>query len=152
MFKDTRRFQRLALNTTIKFKQYRDYEKRIYYEDKEIDAVALDISESGIGIQTRCFMPAKTYLQIWISLSSLNQEGQIVFSGPMRILGKVRWVIPWDDNTFRIGISFLEIQEEDKNTLKNFINSHIGNKEKIIRQRDVSSGTVLREKKGPQQI
>lgn len=152
MFKDTRRFQRLALNTAIKFKRYRDYEKRIYYEDKEIDAVALDISEGGIGIQSRCFIPAKTYLQIWISLSSLNREGQIVFYGPMRILGKVRWIIPCDDNTFRMGISFLEIQEEDRNTLKDFLNSHRGTKEKIIRQSDVSTGAVFREKKGPPQI
>jgi c-di-GMP-binding flagellar brake protein YcgR len=148
MFKDVRRFQRLALDAEIKFKQFTDYERKIYYEDKEMDAVAVDISEGGIGIQTPRFIPEKTCLEIWISLSGLNPEGQMVFYGPVRVMGKVRWVIPWEDKTFRMGICFLDMQEEDKKTITNFIRAHMGIQEKIIHPRDISSGTVLREKTG----
>lgn len=141
--KDARRFHRLSLNTSIKFKQYRDYEKRIYYEDKETEALALDIGEGGMGIQTTSFIAEKTYLEIWISLSSLNEEGQMVFCGPIRIIGKVRWIVPWEEKTFRLGISFLEMQEQDRKAIRDFISAHIGVKVKTIHPKDVSSGTIL---------
>ncbi|MDD4980288.1 MAG: PilZ domain-containing protein [Candidatus Omnitrophica bacterium] len=147
MFKDSRRFQRLALNTQIKFKQYSDYDRKIYLEDKEKEAVAIDISEGGLGIQTKTFIAAKTYLEIWISLSGLNQIGEVVFYGPIKVTGKVRWVVPWDDNTFRMGVSFLDMQEEDRKALSGFLNSHTGIQEKIIHQKDISSGTVLGDKR-----
>ncbi|MFH0913652.1 MAG: PilZ domain-containing protein [Candidatus Omnitrophota bacterium] len=146
MFKDNRRFQRLTLDTEVQFRQFKDYEKKLYYEDKPVDAVATDISEGGMGIQARSLIAVKTYLEIWISLSGLNQEGEVVFYGPMKVLGKVRWVIPWDDNTFRMGISFLDIGEEDRKAITGFIRSHAGVQEKIIHPRDVSSGTVLHDK------
>jgi len=146
MLKDGRRFQRLALNTEVQFRQFKDYEKRLYYEDKPVDAVAIDISEGGMGIQTRSFIAAKTYLEIWISLSGLNQEAQMVFYGPIKVLGKVRWVIPWDDNTFRMGIFFLDMPQEDKKTITDFIRLHSGIQEKVFHLKNVSSGTVLHEK------
>lgn len=142
-FRDARRFQRLTLNTAIEFRRYRDYQRQIYYEDKKIEAMALDISEGGMGLLTKTFIPQRTFLEIWISLSGLNQEGQVVYYGPMRVLGKVIWIVPWDNQSFRLGITFLEMQDEDRKTIASFIKANIGFKEKIIRQKDVSSGTVF---------
>lgn len=150
MFKDVRRFQRLSLNTDIKFKPYKDFVKRIFYEDREIEATAVDIGEGGIGIQSRYFVPEKTYLEVWISLSSLNEEGQIVFYGPMKILGRVCWVNPYPDNYFRVGICFVDIRQDDKKVLVGFLNAHAGFKDKVIRKKQSASGAILDKPRGAQ--
>lgn len=143
MFKDSRRFERLSLNTAVKFRRYSDYDRRAFADDKEIEAVALDIGEGGIGLQSGIMVVVKTYLQMTISLSSLNKEGEVIFYGPLCVNGKVRWVVPWDDHTFRMGISFLDMSEEERKGIQDFINGHVGIKEKIIHPHDASSGTVL---------
>lgn len=149
MFKDSRRFQRLSLNTGIKFQPYRDYAKKIFYENKEIEAQALDISEGGLGIQSRYYIPEKTYLSIWISLSSLNREGQMVFYGPMELVGRVAWVVSCADKSFRIGIYFVQMLPQDKKVLADFINSHTGFKANIVHNKEGASGAVFDKRKGP---
>ncbi|MFA5089922.1 MAG: PilZ domain-containing protein [Candidatus Omnitrophota bacterium] len=143
MFKDSRRFQRLALNATVKFRQYLDYRNGTYSQQEPIEATAIDVSEGGMGIQAGISLPQNAFLRIWISLTGINNTGEVIFYGPIEALAKVRWAIPWQEKTFRFGISFLEMKEEDRQMLKGFINNNIKPREKVIRKIDQASGAVL---------
>lgn len=140
MYTDRRRFQRLTLFIEVIYKVYQDYQKRVFLDDREIQAATLDISEGGIGLQTNQPIPEKSILDIVINITNLNKRGEIIFNKPIKVVGKVCWATPLQDNSYRIGIAFVEIDQKDKLLIRKFISKHSRTKEKQIIEDEAGSG------------
>jgi c-di-GMP-binding flagellar brake protein YcgR len=139
-YADKRKFQRLTLYIDVMFKIYRDYQRHIFLDEKEIHVATIDISEGGIGIQSSQLIPEKSILDILINVTNLNKKGEFEFNRPIEATGKVCWVNPLEDGSFRMGIAFIKIAEEDRSNIRKFIGKHIHETEKRVRERENQYG------------
>jgi c-di-GMP-binding flagellar brake protein YcgR len=81
-------------------------------------AQTLDISEGGVGLLTRKFIPVDTNLIMEIALSPN--------SAPVMVLGRVCWVQRFRSaDNYRLGMNFTDITADSRNRLTNYLNNLI---------------------------
>ena len=86
-------------------------ESNIPVKDK-LDALLIDISECGIGLNSPSSLPWGTLVEMQFERSALS----IAAANPrglMRITGRVVHAIPQSDQ-YRLGISFIRLDEADR--------------------------------------
>ena len=122
IYKDTdkRRSKRLKVEFIVTYKIDKPVEVHMWISDKEVNALMLDLSESGMAIVTNYDIPASATLLIRFTLINLyaNKDERVT---SIKILGEVRYNILTEENEHRLGISFTRITQEDKSAIANFI-------------------------------
>lgn len=88
-FLDRRRFERIPLNTPVKFFDVAS--------NRENMGQTRDISAQGIGLLTNQQLPPGTHLEMWLEISNRGNA--------LHINGKVVWSEEVGPNRFRAGIS-----------------------------------------------
>lgn len=77
--------------------------------------ILLDISPGGIGILSFKEIPVDHIIELSIDLHNIKTH---------KIKAKVVW-IKQQEKTYRIGLQFINISEEDFSRISNFVNSHL---------------------------
>lgn len=88
---------------------------KVSKNDMSIAGVLLDISSGGMGILSFKEIPIDSITELSINLNSLKTN---------KIKAKVAW-IKKQENTYRIGLQFIDISKEDYLNISNFVNSHL---------------------------
>ena len=86
---------------------------------REVYAVMLDLSREGMAIVTEFEIPAKTILYISFTLINLNADADKRIRN-MEAMGLVKHIRPYEKKDYRIGISFTDIKQKDKEFLDEF--------------------------------
>ena len=81
------------------------------------EASAEDISILGIGASTKYFFPKGLSMQLEISGEPLGLKG------PIKVKGEIRHCEYVKPHQYRCGIKFIDISEEHKNAIKQYISS-----------------------------
>jgi c-di-GMP-binding flagellar brake protein YcgR len=122
---DRRRFQRLDLNVIVMYSVAEPLTIRATVGDREIEATMLNLSLGGMALLTEYNLPLWTLLDIRFTLTRITKEGTVGMYGPMRIRGEVRSNIPLEEKEYRLGISFIRIEDRDKVELTEFLKTII---------------------------
>ena len=118
---DRRRFQRLNLNITVFYRVDLPLSVRLLVGNQEVEATMLDLSAGGMGLLTKYEIPVGTLLLIKFTLTSVNRRGEVSFYGPLEVKGEVRSNIKWENDTYRLGISFSDIDRKNKLEIARFV-------------------------------
>ena len=91
---------------------------------KSLYALMIDLSESGMAIETKYNLPQKSVLFMKFTLINHYIDDDNRFR-TMDMVGEVRNSIPFEEKEYRIGISFTQIAEDDKKAIGEFVKSAI---------------------------
>ena len=103
---DRRKYQRLRLTVSVMYRVTDPGYARRYFEDREFEAVTLDIGQGGMALITNSDIPAHCMLAIKFSLMRMNNSGVVDCSEPFEIKGEVCSNQDWEGRQHRLGISF----------------------------------------------
>ena len=110
---------RVKIDFFVSYKVNRPTEANMWIGNKEVAAQMIDLSEAGMAILTNYQIPASTILSIRFTLMNLySDKGERIRT--IEIAGEVRYNKLLEGNEYRLGISFTQINEEDKRAIANF--------------------------------
>ncbi|MCX5694418.1 MAG: PilZ domain-containing protein [Candidatus Omnitrophica bacterium] len=114
---DRRRFQRLSLNLIVWYKALRPENLCRMLGSSDLAAVTLDISPFGMAFISKHNIP--TYSDIGLKFivfdSQLNPYESLAV--PIEVNAKVRSCMPYEEEGYRVGVSFSNIDLEKQQKL-----------------------------------
>ena len=118
--RERRKFKRVKASFIVTYEIDKPLKLRMLIEEREANAVMLDLSEGGMSIVTEYKIPALTILLIKFTLINLsaNDNNRI---RTMEMTGEVSYNILAEEREYRMGICFTHIDEEDKCMIANFV-------------------------------
>ena len=117
---ERRRFERIAASVDITCGVDNSLTVNMLVEERRIDAQILDLSQAGMAVETGFKLPLSTVLLMNIVLHTQDAYGK-QSEKPMRITGEVRYCILSTGSKMRIGISFTDINKEDRDLIDAFV-------------------------------
>lgn len=117
--RERRRHLRLEASFTVIYKVDRPLVVRMQIGNKEVYAVMLDLSESGMAIVTHYNIPGSTILSMKFTLVNEKLPKRKQFK-TMAITGEVRYGARVKKEC-RLGIRFMKINEADKRSIAHFV-------------------------------
>lgn len=120
---DRRKYFRLRAVLFVCFTLDRSFYIPSLSEEQEIEASTIDISQGGMAIATRYNIPMKAILHIKCLLLGVGRRGEVAFSRPVEVSGEVRYSEPMNPGAYRLGISFMDIDNEHRQQIGNYISS-----------------------------
>ena len=130
-FSERRKTKRVGVEFIITYKveklsqSNRPIPVQMKVRSEEINALMLDLSESGMAILSNYDIPTSTTLLIKFTLINLLATAEERISS-IEVSGVVCSNIVLKDSGHRLGISFTQISEEAKTAIINFINMSTG--------------------------
>jgi c-di-GMP-binding flagellar brake protein YcgR len=120
---ERRKSRRLKINLTVLYQIDKPLNLRMMIGwNREVSAVMLDLSDSGMSILTEYDIPKSTLLLIKFTL--INLGGTVLERiKTMSISGEVRYSLPAEYEQHRLGIQFTNIEEGDKAAIADFVNT-----------------------------
>ncbi|MCK4917598.1 MAG: PilZ domain-containing protein [Candidatus Omnitrophica bacterium] len=121
-FDDRRRSKRVKAEFIVTYKVDRPIELFMRVGGKELNALMLNLSDTGMAVLTKYKIPAFTFVLIKFTLIDLNANGEDR-SKSMDVLGEVRHNVLLERDEYQLGISFFQISKKDKNALAAFVDN-----------------------------
>jgi len=118
---ERRRAKRVNATFIVVYKVGSPLQVRILVENKDINAIMLNLSEAGMSILTNYDIPVSTLLLMKFILINENAVLDKERVRPMQIAGDVRYNIQGERDECRLGICFTQVSEEDKCAIVNFM-------------------------------
>ena len=120
-YQERRRFKRLKAKFIVYFKVDKSLEGCITFEDKETNALMIDIGEGGVAITTNYDIPVSTTLSIEFTLMNNNAYIENDRTAVIKVAGKVGNGGSINEKERRLGIIFLDIREAEKEAIANLV-------------------------------
>ena len=120
---EKRKSPRLECSISVWFKIEEAWYSNSHLDESELHAIAVDISENGIGLLSDYYIPDNTVLNITFVLFKTASLGMPKWHEPVHIKGKVCSAFPAEGNKFRIDICFTKLPAEYKEEINNFLSS-----------------------------
>ena len=121
-FDDRRRSQRVKAEFIVTYKVDRPIKVFMRVGGKELNALMLNLSDTGMAVLTKYKIPVFTVVLIKFTLIDLNANVEDR-SKSMDILGEVRHNVFLESDEYQLGISFFQISMKDKNSLAAFVDN-----------------------------
>jgi c-di-GMP-binding flagellar brake protein YcgR len=119
---ERRQSRRVRVSLSVMYSTEGPLEVRIQTERGEFAATMVDICEGGMAILTSAKLDVPSL--IWIKFTLLRPNGNQVsyeFFGLVECLGEVRNTTVLNENFYRAGIAFMQIDEDCKKDIAHFI-------------------------------
>jgi c-di-GMP-binding flagellar brake protein YcgR len=117
---ERRAFKRVTTSLHLLYRHQQPVDASIRVEKKENHASILDISEGGLALVSGVKLPLSSKLWIQFTLT-LGEESQVSFYEMIETIGEVRNLIAFKENTYRIGIQFLNLDAKCKDAIARFV-------------------------------
>jgi hypothetical protein len=89
----------------------------------EIDAVAGDIGTGGVGMYSNAEMPSDAILDLTFKISGDSTAGNSGKDRYFDLSGRVSYSVRMPDGGCRLGVSFLNISDDDVAFIRNYVGS-----------------------------
>jgi len=120
--KERRKFKRLNVDFTVFYRVNSPLLVRMRLGDKDIDALAVDISEGGIAVLTDYDVPALSIVTARFTMLDENAISAESRTRSIVVQGEVRYNILLEkEKEYRLGIEFIGLSDDDRNFIANFI-------------------------------
>lgn len=126
---ERRRFKRVKLGVSLIYRKDAPMDVNVRSSNIDSRAKMLDLGEGGLAILTDVNIPVATVLWVKFTLSKAENKS-VSYYGNMELLGEVRYSVPEEGNTYRVGISFVNIKDKLKVDITNFLISVEDNSDK----------------------
>jgi hypothetical protein len=110
--KERRKWPRMNLNFTAFYKIDSPPALRSLVGEVEVETNTLDVSKGGISFLSRHELPPWSTLILKLFMFSMDDQGLVSFSEPIEVMGEVRSCLPYEDNDYRVGVSFKDLPKE----------------------------------------
>ena len=117
---ERRKHKRLKANFIVIYQVRKPVKVIMFVEDKEINAVMLDLSEGGMAILTDYDLPTTTTLHTRFTLINIYAHKDARVKS-MKIVGEICNNLFIEKTGYRLGIRFVDISEEDKLSIFEFV-------------------------------
>ena len=117
---DRRKFRRVAVSFVVFYKVNYPLVVRVKIGDKEINALAADISEEGIAVLTDHELPPATNVSVKFIMSNDKATNIDDQRKSISVHGELRYNLKIDKG-YRMGIKFLDLAEDDRRFIANFV-------------------------------
>jgi len=119
---ERRRFKRAEVNFIVFYKVNSPLTVRMRFGNIDINALALDISEGGMGVLTDYDLPALSIVTVRFIMLDDNAPSAESRTRSIEVKGEVRYNF-WieEERAYRLGIQFIGLSDEDRNFIANFI-------------------------------
>jgi c-di-GMP-binding flagellar brake protein YcgR len=118
---ERRKFKRIGASFVVFYKVDSPLTVRLMVGEREIDAMALDLSEGGLAVLTNYNVPVSSIVSVKFILLDDYAIRAEMRSRSMEIQGEVRYCFLMKEKAFRIGLRFIDISPEDRNFISGFI-------------------------------
>jgi c-di-GMP-binding flagellar brake protein YcgR len=119
--KDRRRFQRLNLNLVVWYKILHIEQANNMLGAEEREAITTDISPFGMAFMSSYNIPAYTDLSLKFIIFSSQAGAYSSLTIPIEVNAKVRSCALCENNEYRVGVSFSNIELEKQQKLMKFV-------------------------------
>lgn len=119
---EKRKYPRIGLNTTIRYRIKKPRSILVLLGDEEIKAAALDLSEEGLALTTERDIPPGANISVNFPLLDSSVAGHLNSPQPLEVFGQVRSNVPAEGNQHRLGVRFMDIEPGSKDLIRNFVN------------------------------
>ncbi|MCM8820278.1 MAG: PilZ domain-containing protein [Candidatus Omnitrophica bacterium] len=116
---ERRKFKRVNVNFIVIYRIHQPVKLRMFINDKEVYAIMIDLNEGGMAIVSSYQIPENTLLLIKFTLIDPTATFESRIS-KIELMGEVRYCILREDKSYRLGIRFTQIKEEDRLIISNF--------------------------------
>lgn len=118
---ERRRFKRVNVNFTLIYRVDAFLSAQIAIEgNTDIDALMLDLSQVGLALLTNYSIPQETNMILKFTLINFSSDIERR-TMKMDAVGKVVSNIKIKEGEYRIGINFIQITQEDKDVIDEFV-------------------------------
>ena len=117
---ERRQHKRVEVNFTLVYQVDKPLTFRMTIGSRKIDALMLDLSESGMSILTVYNLPISAILLMRLTLIGAHPHDDNR-SITIEMTGEVRYNMLVRGNERRVGILFTKIEDKDKNILAYFV-------------------------------
>jgi c-di-GMP-binding flagellar brake protein YcgR len=117
---DRRKFKRVPVSFLVFYKVNYPLEIRIKLGDKEINALATDISEDGMAIITNHEIPLGANITVKFTMTnekSYTSQGQYK---SITARGELRYSVE-EKKSYRLGIKFIGLDADSRSFISNFV-------------------------------
>jgi len=129
--KDRRKSKRLKVTFIVIYRVDKPLHIRLMIGDKEVHAIMQDLSEGGIAVLTNYNISVGTLLSINFILINENAIAEKNRVRPLHMDGEVRYSIPCEKGEYRLGIQFMNLPQEDRTAIIEFVRLAVPNKNPI---------------------
>ena len=121
--KERRRFKRVKINFTVFYRVNSPLAVHMRFGNRDIDALALDISEGGMAVLTDYDVPALSIVTVrFIMMLDDNAISAESLTRSIEVKGEVRYNILMEkEKAYRLGIQFIGLSDADRNFIANFV-------------------------------
>jgi len=125
--RERRRHKRIRARFIVTYKVNEPLEVVLVINKREISALMLDLSESGMALVSGVDIPAQTIMLMNFTLinTAAFQESQKVRI--MDIKGEVRYNLMISNKEHRLGIRFTRISDDDREAIASFVRLSLDN-------------------------
>lgn len=129
-WQEKRKFQRINVSFTIMYKVNSPLTVRMVAGEKKEAAIALDISEGGMGVLISYDIAVSTIVTVKFAMVNLDTSRIEDQYRSMELEGEVRYSFyAKEKNAYRLGINFINISNDERNFIANFIKTFSAKRE-----------------------
>ena len=117
---ERRKNKRVEVSFTVTYRVNKPPTIFMLVRGKEVYALMMDLSETGMALLTEHEMPTNTELRIKFTLINFDADEEHR-TRLMEIAGKISYCSASEKGESRLGISFTQIKEKDRMAIANFV-------------------------------
>ena len=118
---DRRTFKRAAASFILSFSVKAPSEVSAQYAGRELDAIAQDIGEGGIGLLTNGVIPVGARLSMKFKIFNEPEYMDDKSHRAFELEGDVRSSLITEETDYRLGVEFVSVSEDERRFLTNFV-------------------------------
>ena len=119
--KDRRIHKRIPALFSLMFSVKAPFEVHVQFGGRNMDAIAQDICEGGVGMLTNDAIPIGTRVSVTFKIFNQSENTGRGNYRVFELLGDVRYSMLTKDTDYRLGVQFVNTTEEDRQFIKNYV-------------------------------
>ena len=122
--KDRRIFKRIYASFGLMFNVRSPFEVRVQFGEKDVDAIAVDIGEGGIGMLTNGVIPIGTRVELKFKIFNDSVHELEGSYRSFELQGDVRYSVVTKESDYRLGVQFGSVTEEERKFLIDYVRAN----------------------------
>jgi len=118
---ERRKFKRAKVRFIVMCRVNSPLSVRIIVGHKEINAISLNLSEGGMAILTNYGIPTSSLITVEFIALNDNAFRDQDRSRSMEVQTQVRYNFLTKERAYRLGVSFIDISEDDRRFIADFV-------------------------------
>jgi len=118
---EKRKYKRVNVSFTVVYEVNSPLSVRMKVNNREVNAIALDLSEGGIAVLTSYDIPKSTQVKVKFIIFNEDALSTKERSRWIEVKGEVRYGCSTKENAFRVGICFMDISASDRAFIAEFV-------------------------------